>query len=125
MQTLLRCGIYGAGSAQSLFGAEVRRGHEAAAALFAHGRLLITLRWKVAIMKNLERIKQHVDAHGVGCVVVKDHVAISIAWRSESVNGEERRMETTRRASSLKEACSIVGCRCLDAGCEACEDNAA
>ena len=76
-------------------------------------------------MTDLERIKQHMDAHGVGCVVVKDHVAISIAWRSNTVDGEERRMETTRRASSMREACSIVGCHCPDAECGSCEKNAA
>lgn len=76
-------------------------------------------------MNELRKIKQHVDGHGVGCVVFKDHVAISITWRSRGVDGEERRMETTCRASSLSEACSIVGCRCLDADCEGCEENAA
>ena len=65
------------------------------------------------------------DAHGVGCAVVKDHVAISITWRSKGVDGKERRMETTRRASSMSEACSIVGCRCLAADCPGCEEDAA
>ena len=76
-------------------------------------------------MTDLERIKQHMDAHGVGCVVVEDHVAISIAWASKGVDGKERRMETTCRASSLSEACSIVGCHCHEADCEACEESAA
>lgn len=76
-------------------------------------------------MTNLEEIKQHVDAHGVGCALFKDHVAISIAWRSETVDGAVRRMETTRRASSLNEACSILGCTCLDASCAECGDDAA
>ncbi len=76
-------------------------------------------------MKDLEKIKRYMDAHGVGCVVVKDHVAISIAWRSQGINGEERRMETTSRASSMSEACSIVGCRSPDADGPDCEENAA
>ena len=76
-------------------------------------------------MSELERIKKHIDGHGVGCVVFKDHVAISVAWKSEGVDGAVRRMETTRRAASLKEACSIVGCRCLDADCPGCADDAA
>lgn len=65
-------------------------------------------------MTELEEIKRHVDGHGVGCVVVKDHVAISIAWASKALDGRERRMETTRRAASLSEACQIVGCHCND-----------
>jgi hypothetical protein len=56
-------------------------------------------------MTELERIKRHVDEHGFGCVVFDDHVAIAIAWRSEGVDGRERRMETTCRA-----ACAILGC---------------
>lgn len=72
---------------------------------------------KIIEMNDLKKIKQHMDSHGVGCVVVKDHVAISITWRTNGVDGEERRMETTCRASSLSEACSIVGCHCLDADC--------
>ena len=65
------------------------------------------------------------DAYGVGCAVVKDHVAISIAWRSERIDGKELCMETTRRASSMREACSIVGCRCPDADCPGLEEDAA
>ena len=76
-------------------------------------------------MTDLEKIKQYMDAHGVGCAVVKDHVAISIEWRSEAVNGEERRMETIQRTSSMREACSIVGCRCPDTDCPGCEEDAA
>lgn len=63
-------------------------------------------------MTELERIKSHIDAHGVGCVVVKDHVAISIVWMSKMIDGRERRMETTHRAASLDEACAILGCPC-------------
>jgi len=66
-------------------------------------------------MTELERIKSHVDAHGVGCAVVKDHVAISIAWMSKMIDGRERRMETTLRATSLGEACAILGCPCPSA----------
>lgn len=63
-------------------------------------------------MTELDRIKHHVDQHGFGCAVVKDHVAIAIAWCSKSVDGVERQMETTQRACSLSEACSIMGCSC-------------
>ena len=63
-------------------------------------------------MSELERIKRHVDGHGVGCVIVKDHVVISIAWASMALDGHERRMETTKRATTLLEACEILGCRC-------------
>ncbi len=76
-------------------------------------------------MNELKKIKQHMDSYGVGCAVVRDHVAISIAWRSKGVDGEERRMETTRRASSMSEACSIVGCRSPDADRPDCEEGAA
>lgn len=63
-------------------------------------------------MSELELIKNHADHHGVGCVVFEDHVAISIMWMSKRVDGGERRMETTGRAASLSEACSILGCHC-------------
>lgn len=76
-------------------------------------------------MNDLKKIKQHMDSHGVGCVVVKDHVAISITWRSEGVDGKVRRMETTRRASSFSEACSIVGCHCDDVDCNGADCNGA
>ncbi|MEM8771853.1 MAG: hypothetical protein AAGD92_09425 [Pseudomonadota bacterium] len=76
-------------------------------------------------MNTLERIKQHVDRHGVGCVVVKDHVAISIAWTSETIDGRKRRMETTCRAASFSEACSILGCQCDEADCAARKGEAA
>lgn len=76
-------------------------------------------------MTDLERIKEHLDGHGVGCAVFRDHVAISIAWRSEGIDGLERRMETTKRASSLTEACAIVGCHCLEAACKGCSASAA
>jgi|GEM_PF-2787110 len=76
-------------------------------------------------MSELEKIKQHMDRYGVGCVIVKDHVAISIAWRSSRIDGGERRMETTCRASSMSEACSIVGCRRPGADGAECEENAA
>lgn len=61
-------------------------------------------------MTELERIKRHVDGFGVGCAVVRDHVAIAISWKSQGVDGRERRMETTCRAASFREACDILGC---------------
>ena len=63
-------------------------------------------------MSELFRIKDHVDAHGVGCAVVKDHVAISVLWKTKTLSGEEQRLETTRRVTSFKEACCAIGCRC-------------
>lgn len=64
------------------------------------------------MMNELERIKNHVDSHGVGCVVVKDHVVIAIEWTSRTLDGTERRMETAQRAATLHEACDILGCHC-------------
>lgn len=66
-------------------------------------------------MQNLSLIKSHVDQHGIGCVVVNDHVAISVMWKSFTLSGEERFRETTERARSFEESCSVIGCRCAEA----------
>jgi hypothetical protein len=69
-------------------------------------------------MENLSLIKSHVDRHGIGCVIVDDHVAISIMWKSQTLSGEERFLETTERARSFEEACGVIGCGCAGASHE-------
>ncbi len=66
-------------------------------------------------MEQLEMIKRHVDDHGVGCVVMSDHVAITTVWVSRAVDGEERHKEIIRRVTSLHEACGVLGCHCDEA----------
>lgn len=63
-------------------------------------------------MSTLAEIKRHVDSHGVGCVIVNDHVAISVLWRSKNFGGEERIRETTERVRSFEESCGVLGCAC-------------
>lgn len=74
-------------------------------------------------MKSLEYIKQHVDGHGVGCVMMRDHVAISLAWTRATFDGKERRMETIYRARSFEEACAALGCDCAAPDCVACGED--
>ncbi|MEE2690949.1 MAG: hypothetical protein VX640_05330 [Pseudomonadota bacterium] len=66
-------------------------------------------------MDPLLRIKSHVDAHGVGCVIVNDHVAIGVLWKSRTIGGEERLLERIERVRSLDEACCVIGCDCCKA----------
>lgn len=63
-------------------------------------------------MDRLREIKRHIDAHGVGCAIVGDHVAIDVVWTSRTIVGEERRREITERVQSLEEAARVIGCRC-------------
>ena len=67
-------------------------------------------------MNPLFQIKSHVDAHGVGCVIVNDHVAIGVLWKTQTLGGEVRFLETTERVRSLDEACGVIGCDCCKAG---------
>ncbi|MBB5518107.1 hypothetical protein [Amphiplicatus metriothermophilus] len=69
-------------------------------------------------MYDLLSIKRHVDSHGFGCAIVNDHVAISLVWRTHTLDGKERRLETTERARTLEEACRVIGCDCLAAARE-------
>lgn len=66
-------------------------------------------------MNELLAIKQHVDAHGVGCAIIGDHVAIDVVWTSRTIQGEVRRRETTERVQSFEEAARVIGCRCAEA----------
>lgn len=63
-------------------------------------------------MPDLQDIKRHVDGHGLGSVVVGDHVAIGVVWTTKTLAGEERKREIIERAHSLDEACRIIGCAC-------------
>lgn len=63
-------------------------------------------------MFELYRIKQHIDAHGIGCAIRDDHVAVSMHWTSHAIGGETRHLETTARVRSLEEACQTLGCGC-------------
>ena len=63
-------------------------------------------------MTDLTDIKRHVDGHGLGSVIVDDHVAIGVVWTTKTLSGEERKREIIERAHSLDEACRIIGCRC-------------
>jgi len=64
-------------------------------------------------MNELQNVKAHLDAHGIGCAVVGDHVAIGVIWTMKTVAGEVRRMERTERVSTLADACRVIGCLCL------------
>jgi hypothetical protein len=63
-------------------------------------------------MSELQTVKSHLDAHGVGCAVVGDHVAIGVIWTTRTISGEERRIERTERVSTLDDACRVIGCSC-------------
>lgn len=65
-------------------------------------------------MNELLQIKAHVDAHGVGCAIVDDHVVIDVLWVSRTIRGEERRREMTERVRTFEEACGVLGCKCGD-----------
>jgi hypothetical protein len=70
-------------------------------------------------MNELAKIKNHVDAHGVGCAIVDDHVVIDVVWTSRTISGAERRREMTERVTSLEEAARVLGCRCVAAAISA------
>ncbi len=70
-------------------------------------------------MTDLETIKNHVDAHGFGSVIVGDHVAIGVVWTTRTLDGRERRREIIERATSLEEACGVMGCGCGKAAARA------
>ncbi len=63
-------------------------------------------------MDELLKIKRHVDAHGLGCAIIGDHVAIGVVWTSKTIGGEERKREVTERVHSFDEACGVIGCGC-------------
>ena len=66
-------------------------------------------------MTDLQTIKRHLDAHGLGSAIVGDHVAIGVVWTAKALDGGERKREIIERAHSLEEACGIIGCRCKSA----------
>ncbi len=58
---------------------------------------------------NLLNIKTHIDSHGFGCVVMKDHVAVGVCAKC----GEDGRvMEGVKRVRSYDESRQVFGCRC-------------
>lgn len=63
-------------------------------------------------MNHLTKIKDYVDAHGVGCAIVDNHVAIDIVWTTRTIGGAERRREMTERVTSFEEAARVLGCQC-------------
>jgi hypothetical protein len=64
-------------------------------------------------MTHLQDVKAHLDAHGVGCAVIGDQVAIGVIWTTRTISGEERREERILRVSTLADACDAIGCACL------------
>ncbi|MAW81878.1 MAG: hypothetical protein CMI63_16710 [Parvularcula sp.] len=58
---------------------------------------------------NLLMIKSHLDRHGVGCAVMKDHIAIGAMRDDLSPGGP---CEKIMRVRSLGEACGAIGCGC-------------
>ena len=60
-------------------------------------------------LSNLLMIKSHLDAHGVGCAVIGDHIAIGL-MRDKLSPG--RPCERIMRVKSLGEACGAIGCGC-------------
>ena len=58
-------------------------------------------------VEALSAIKEHLDTHGFGSVVMNDHVVIGLANLEE---GEA--FDRLVRVRSLDEALSAVGCQC-------------
>lgn len=63
-------------------------------------------------MEKLHLIKEHVDAHGFGSVIVDDCVAIGVVWTARTIGGPERKREIIERVHSMEEACCVIGCGC-------------
>lgn len=64
-------------------------------------------------MTILQDVKSHLDAHGVGCAVIGEEVAVGVIWTTRTVAGAERREERIMRVKTLAEACHAIGCGCL------------
>ena len=60
-------------------------------------------------LSNLLMIKSHLDAHGVGCAIIKDHIAIGL-MRDKVRPGAP--CEKIMRVKSFGEACGAIGCGC-------------
>ncbi|WP_428410258.1 hypothetical protein [Hyphococcus sp.] len=60
-------------------------------------------------LSNLLMIKSHLDSHGIGCAVMKDHIAIG-AMRDDHSPGCP--CEKITRVTSFREACGAIGCGC-------------
>ncbi|WDI30187.1 hypothetical protein PUV54_09465 [Hyphococcus flavus] len=58
---------------------------------------------------NLLSIKNHIDSHGLGCVIMDDHVAVGVC---EQCGEDGRIKEGIRRVRTFDEARLIIGCRC-------------
>ena len=63
-------------------------------------------------MDQLLEIRGHVDAHGLRCAIVGDHVAIGVVWTTRTIAGEERRRETIERVKALEAGGGVIGCAC-------------
>jgi hypothetical protein len=64
-------------------------------------------------MTNLQDVKSHLDAHGVGCAVIGEEVAIGVIWTTRTVSGAERSEERIMRVKTLADACRAIGCGCM------------
>lgn len=60
---------------------------------------------------RLQFIKSHVDYHGIGCAIIKDHVVIALA---DNVAEGDRDCAKIKRVKSFDEACQVIGCRCRE-----------
>lgn len=58
---------------------------------------------------HLLDIKSHLDSHGLGCVIVDDHVAVGVC---EKCGEDGRVIEGIKRVKSFDESRRIIGCRC-------------
>lgn len=59
--------------------------------------------------QKLYLIKNHLDAHGIGCAVLGDHVAVNIG--ADRISGAGLASEV-RRLKSFDEARQVIGCTC-------------